>query len=162
MRLSEADVKKLGIVVDGNRARVTTPLRGTSFIHVQRSGGSRSFRQRTPVQRDPQQLIFDALIEVKRLEVRWEQENLIPGRKFRADIYLPASKVIVEMDGFKYHRSKDAFQSDRMRQNLFVEHGFHVLRFFARQVFHDIDAVVDQILRVHSHYRQDNNNELHT
>jgi very-short-patch-repair endonuclease len=162
MRLSEADVKRLGIIIEGDRARLTTPLRSPSHIAKKRSPEPTVRRQRTSPQRDPQQLIYEALIAVEGLEVCWEQDNLIPGRKFRADIYLPASKVIVEMDGFKYHRSKDAFQSDRMRQNLFVEHGFHVLRFFARQVFHDIDAVVDQILRVHSHYRQDNNNELHT
>jgi very-short-patch-repair endonuclease len=161
MRLSEADVKRLGIVIEGHRARVTAPLRSASHSADKQLSESAVRRQLTSPQRDPQQLIFNALVTMEGLEVCWEQDNLIPGRKFRADIYLPASKVIVEMDGFKYHRSKDAFQSDRMRQNLFVEHGFHVLRFFARQVFHDIDAVVDQILRVHLHYRQDNNNELH-
>ena len=39
------------------------------------------------------------------------------------------------MDGFAYHRSKDAFQKDRERQNLFAAEGYFVFRTFAKEVF---------------------------
>ncbi|GAB0154478.1 endonuclease domain-containing protein [Marinobacterium sp. BA1] len=161
MRFSEADIKRLGIVVEGNRAKVTTPYRRASHMSNEPSDNFAKFRQHTSSQSDPQQLLFDALIAIEGLNVCWEQKNLIPNRKYRADIYLPESQVIVEMDGFKYHRSKDAFQSDRMRQNLMVENGFHVLRFFTRQVFNELDMVITQILSVHQRYHQEKPHELY-
>ena len=84
---------------------------------------------------DPQTILYDAL--VKRLPagtVQWEVPNLIKGRQYRVDI-LVGGNIIVEMDGFAYHRSKDAFQSDRLRQNLFAAQGFYVFRTFAKEVF---------------------------
>lgn len=84
---------------------------------------------------DPQTILYDAL--VKRLPdgvVEWEVENLIEGRKYRVDI-LVGGRLIVEMDGFAYHRSKAAFQSDRVRQNLFAAKGYFVFRTFAKEVF---------------------------
>lgn len=161
MRLSEADAKRLGIVIEGNRAWIATPASGDARTPQTQRPPCPLPKSEASSHRDPQRMIFNALEAVENLNVCWERTGLIPDRKFRADIYLPASRVIVEMDGFQFHRSKDAFQSDRMRQNLFVEHGFHVLRFFARQVLKDIDAVVDQILRVHKRYSQDSTYELH-
>lgn len=84
---------------------------------------------------DPQTILYDAL--VKRLPddaVKWEVPNLISGRQYRVDI-LVGSNIIVEMDGFAYHRSKDAFQKDRERQNLFAAEGYFVFRTFAKEVF---------------------------
>lgn len=84
---------------------------------------------------DPQTILYDAL--VKRLgaeAVEWEVPNLIEGRQFRVDILISRS-VVVEMDGFQYHRSKTAFQKDRERQNLFAANGYVVFRTFAKEVF---------------------------
>lgn len=84
---------------------------------------------------DPQTILYDAL--VKRLPngaVKWEVPNLISGRQYRVDI-LVGSNIIVEMDGFAFHRSKDAFQKDRERQNLFAAEGYFVFRTFAKEVF---------------------------
>jgi len=84
---------------------------------------------------DPQTILYDAL--VKRLPedaVKWEVPNLIQGRQYRVDI-LVGKNIIVEMDGFAYHRSKDAFQKDRERQNLFAAEGYFVFRTFAKEVF---------------------------
>lgn len=103
-------------------------------------------RQRT----DPQEMIYRGLCSrLPGEDIRWEKMNLIPGRKSRADIFLPHSRLSVEMDGFQYHRSKSAFQSDRERQNLFAEEEIAVLRYYAAQVHGDLEAVIDQIERVH-------------
>lgn len=96
---------------------------------------------------DPQTILYDAL--VKRLpagSVQWEVPNLIKGRNFRADIVV-GDCILVEMDGFAYHRSKDAFQKDRERQNLFAAEGYFVFRTFAKEVF-DLarrDALVELV-----------------
>ena len=100
--------------------------------------------------RDPQRILHDALC--RRLPdeaIQYEAQGLIPGRRFRADIWIPRSRIAVEMDGFQYHRSKAAFQADRERQNLFAAQGITVLRYFARQVFRDLDSVIEQIAKVH-------------
>lgn len=96
---------------------------------------------------DPQTILYDAL--VKRLPdgvVQWEVPNLISGRQYRVDILVGRS-IIVEMDGFAYHRSKDAFQKDRERQNLFAAAGYFVFRTFAKEVFDmaSRDALVELV-----------------
>jgi hypothetical protein len=82
----------------------------------------------------PQKILFDDLCQRLPGIPQWEVTGLIPGRKFRADIFI-APSIVVEMDGFQFHRSKEAFQKDRMRQNLFVANGFKIIRVFAKQVF---------------------------
>jgi very-short-patch-repair endonuclease len=155
MRLSKEEAQNLGIVIDANgRASINRDVR-TNAVPSEKNGGvapssSRLRGNRNVVGRNPQRMIFDEVVaRLGRDQVVWEQRSLIPGRDFRADIFLPASMVVVEMDGFQYHRSKDAFQNDRVRQNLFVAQGYAVLRYFASQVFNDLAAVADQIERLH-------------
>lgn len=98
---------------------------------------------------DPQAVLTQALRQrLGDAAVLSEVRNLIPGRRYRADIAIPAAHLIIEFDGFQYHRSKVAFQKDRERQNLFVANGWRVLRFFNRQVRNDLDGVVEEILAV--------------
>lgn len=128
VRLSVEQAQRLGIIPPAARARCST-------------------REK---QRDPQRILYDALC--RRLpdeDIEYEALGLIPGRRFRADIWIPRSRIAVEMDGFQYHRSKAAFQADRERQNLFAAQGITVLRYFARQVFRDLESVIEQIAEVH-------------
>jgi hypothetical protein len=156
MRLTDAQAKALGIVIDGGRARVTKPSPATprKSADLQAEARAQLAKAASPGKgRDPQQMIFDALaLQHPDIERVWEAEGLVPGRRFRGDIYLPGSRVVVEMDGFAYHRSKEAFQKDRERQNLLVQHGYRVLRYYTRQVFNDLDAVVAQIADTHYAY----------
>jgi len=133
MRLSLAEARKIGLIPHSSE---------------------HSSRQSHPNDQTPQRMIYDAL--VRRLgepEVIYEASGLIPGRKYRADIYLPASRITVEMDGFQYHRSKSAFQKDRERQNLFALHGILVLRYFTRQAFRDLYGITDQVVQAHDSRR---------
>jgi len=87
---------------------------------------------------DPQIILFEALCERLPGLPELEKQGLVPGRRFRADIFI-APDIIVEFDGFRYHSSKSAFQKDRERENLMVAHGYRVFRAYAKQVF-DTDA----------------------
>lgn len=80
----------------------------------------------------PQRLLYEALCQELPGIPEWERTGLIPGRKYRADIFL-APDITVEMDGLTFHSSRDAFKADRMRSNLFVLHGYRVFRAFAKQ-----------------------------
>lgn len=101
----------------------------------------------------PQRIIFESLFALHSDQVCWEVSGLLPGKKYRADIYFPETRLIVELDGFQYHRSKSAFQSDRIRQNLLVQNGYTVLRYFTGQVYKSLDDVVEQINTVHNSLR---------
>lgn len=93
----------------------------------------KSTRSATKAKIDPQQILFAALC--KRLPglPESEREGLVPGRKFRADIFIPPN-IVVEMDGFAYHSSKSAFQKDRERENLFAVHGYRIFRTYTKEV----------------------------
>lgn len=80
----------------------------------------------------PQRLLYDALCKELPGIPEWERTGLIPGRKYRADIFL-APDITVEMDGLTFHSSREAFKADRMRSNLFVLNGYRVFRAFAKQ-----------------------------
>lgn len=98
---------------------------------------------------DPQAVLYQAICQRLGAErVRCEVAGLVPGRRYRADIVIAEARLVIEFDGFAYHRSREAFQKDRDRQNAFVAHGWRVLRFFNRQVLNDLDGVLDQVQRV--------------
>lgn len=142
-RLSIQEALSRGLIDASTATAMRTPKTGHGRTH-----GARKSRARAGV--DPQTMLYRSLLaELGPGDVAWEKKGLIPGRKYRVDIYLPASRLVIEFDGFQYHRSKAAFQKDRERQNLLISHGFHPLRFFAKQVFEDLDAVTAQIVSVH-------------
>lgn len=113
------------------------PQRSTVMVSLDESGRARKPLPGTDAYNDsatnPQKIIFDALCDLLPGRVEWEVKGLIPGRQFRADIRI--GRVVVEMDGFRFHKSKTAFQDDRDRQNIFVAHGFLPLRCYAAQAF---------------------------
>ena len=94
----------------------------------------------------PQRQLFDALRQRFPQEpLEWEASHLVPGRKFRADILIPRLRLIIELDGFAYHRSKSAFRSDRERQNLLVLHGYRVLRYTNKHVQSHLPEILDAL-----------------
>ncbi len=53
----------------------------------------------------------------------------LDGQLFHPDILFRRARVIVEFDGREVHNDPAKFLKDRERQNVFVEHGYLVLRF---------------------------------
>lgn len=84
----------------------------------------------------PQEQLFQALCERLPGLPEWEKKGLVPGRKFRADIFIPPN-VVVEMDGYQHHTAKKAYQKDRKRNNLFVLNGYRVFHAYTGQVRSD-------------------------
>ncbi|MBD3821640.1 MAG: DUF559 domain-containing protein [Thiotrichales bacterium] len=99
---------------------------------------------------NPQTLLFDALKQHLQ-EVQSEVKGLVPGKRYRADIYIPSSRIVIEFDGFKYHAlHKHGFQKTLERQNLFVKEGYTVLRYYYKQVKGEMDAVLAEIIETHN------------
>lgn len=135
LRITPAEALRRGWICDGD------PLVATA-------ARSRRARAASP-KVDPQDVLYQAICgRLGADRVRCEVPGLIPGRRYRADIVIEDARLVIEFDGFAYHRSREAFQKDRDRQNAFVAHGWRVLRFFNRQVLSDLDGVVEQVQQV--------------
>lgn len=61
------------------------------------------------------------------------------------DVLFAAARVVIEVDGFATHSSREAFQRDRSRQNDLVAAGYQVLRFTWDDVTRRPAAVVAQV-----------------
>jgi len=62
------------------------------------------------------------------------------------DLLFPRHRVVVEIDGFEAHGTREAFVVDRRRQNRLVAAGYVVLRFTWDDLTHRPDAVAAEIL----------------
>jgi very-short-patch-repair endonuclease len=71
----------------------------------------------------------------------YRQKNVA---EFIVDFYCPAAKLILEVDGGQHYEAKGR-EKDSRRDAYFSELGFTVLRFSDREVFKNIDGVLERI-----------------
>lgn len=64
------------------------------------------------------------------------------------DLVFPAAKLVVEIDGWAYHRDREQFERDRRRQNRLITSGWTVLRFTWADITRRPRAVVETITAV--------------
>jgi very-short-patch-repair endonuclease len=64
------------------------------------------------------------------------------------DFRWPAERLIVEIDGWQYHRSRRAFAADRARDRAALVTGWRVARFPADEVFADSVRVAAELRRL--------------
>ncbi|AJE32003.1 hypothetical protein B842_00735 [Corynebacterium humireducens NBRC 106098 = DSM 45392] len=78
--------------------------------------------------------------------LRVEQNVLLGGYYF--DILLPTARVIVEIDGFRYHSAerRETFVRDRWKANYATRHGYRVLRYSGSCVRHHPEEIVAQVV----------------
>ena len=62
-----------------------------------------------------------------------------------ADFLDPVRRLILEVDGYRTHGSRVAFQDDRTRQNVLVAHGYTVLRYTAHDVQTRLGSILDEV-----------------
>jgi very-short-patch-repair endonuclease/predicted transcriptional regulator of viral defense system len=63
---------------------------------------------------------------------RPESQAWVAG--LRVDFLFAQSRLVVETDGYRYHRSRRAFERDRERDAILARAGYRVLRFTHRQL----------------------------
>ncbi len=69
------------------------------------------------------------------------------GSTIEVDLAFPAERVVIELDGWRYHRSPESFRSDRSRDVELAALGWVVLRFTHADVDRRPRWVLDQIQR---------------
>ena len=82
-------------------------------------------------------------IRMKQLKDRqfYRQKNI---GNYIVDFYCPSAKVIVELDGGR-HYSQEGIRGDQVRDKYLESLGFIVLRFSDREVFKNIEGVLERI-----------------
>lgn len=73
----------------------------------------------------------------------------VGGRVFYADVAFPAQRLIIEFDGWSFHRSREDLDRDSWRQNLLMLAGWTVLR-YTRATLGDMPDQVRQYLKRHA------------
>jgi very-short-patch-repair endonuclease len=68
-------------------------------------------------------------------------ETQVRVGRYRVDFLWRAERLIVEVDGYRYHGGRVAFERDRARDNALTALGYEVLRFTHRQLTDDPAAV---------------------
>lgn len=71
---------------------------------------------------------------------------LVLGRE--ADAYWPAVRLVVELDGFVYHRHHAAFQRDRARDAALQAAGYHSVRVTHHRLDHEPATVLAELRRL--------------
>jgi very-short-patch-repair endonuclease len=69
----------------------------------------------------------------------------VAGHDFRLDLAYPEEKILLEGDGFGVHTERDAFETDRDRQNLLVLAGWLPLRFTWRMLVHSPSVAAQRV-----------------
>lgn len=64
---------------------------------------------------------------------------------FEVDAFWPGARLVVELDGFSYHRSRAAFERDRERDAALTLAGFRVLRITFRRLEREPKAVAETL-----------------
>jgi very-short-patch-repair endonuclease len=67
---------------------------------------------------------------------------------YEVDAYWPAAELVVELDGYAYHRSPEAFERDRARDIALAVAGLRVIRLTWRAVARDDAATAGAIRRL--------------
>jgi very-short-patch-repair endonuclease len=53
------------------------------------------------------------------------------------DFFWRSNRLVVETDGYQYHRGRVAFKDDHSRNLELLAHGYEVVRLSYEQVFHE-------------------------
>ena len=61
------------------------------------------------------------------------------------DAYWPDSRLVVELDGYEWHKTRKAFEEDRRRDAFLARYGIRVLRFTWRQLTRQPEVVGEAI-----------------
>lgn len=71
------------------------------------------------------------------------QCSALDGR-YRIDFALPEKKIGIELDGYAWHSSREAFTKDRERQRNLELNGWRIIRFSGSEIKNDAAACVRQ------------------
>jgi very-short-patch-repair endonuclease len=69
----------------------------------------------------------------------------VPVAGVEVDFLWPGARVVVELDGYAFHRDRAAFERDRVRDAKLQLAGYRVLRVTYRRLVEEADAVIAEV-----------------
>jgi very-short-patch-repair endonuclease len=152
--LSETELRT--VVHRGLRLRLTHTDRLLERFAAQRSRGRHGARKvhrilseldqdAALLESDLESMLLAVLIEAGLPAPKLQHWIRVAGQEYRADFAYPEHRVVIEGDGFGVHSARDAFESDRVRQNHLIVAGWRVLRFTWRQIVRQPEWVAAQV-----------------
>ncbi len=98
--------------------------------------------ERRGATRSPLEDLFVSLCKRHRLPVPTVNALLLD---LEVDALWASHRLVVELDGFAYHRHRAAFENDRARDAALQSAGYRVVRFTHRRLVAEPDAVAEQL-----------------
>jgi very-short-patch-repair endonuclease len=133
------DVRELQHLVDehprrpGTSAVRTALARAAAWHGITRSELEERFRN----------LVVNAELPMPVLNCRIDLDSMV----IEADAVWREQRVLVELDGYAFHRTSAAFERDRARDRAAVAAGWRVIRITWRQLADDPDGVIRDLRR---------------
>ena len=91
-----------------------------------------------------EQLLWQRLRRKQILGLQFYRQK--PVLNFIVDFYCPAASLVIECDGGQ-HYTAEGLEADRARDQALAQLGLNVLRFDNRQIFTEIDGVIELIFQ---------------
>jgi very-short-patch-repair endonuclease len=119
--------------------------------HIQRARGRRgiaALRQLLSLERGPALTRSEAerrLLRLVRAAALPEPEANVRIHRMEVDFLWRRQRVVVEVDGFRYHSNGRAFERDRERDATLVASGYVVLRVTWRQLVRNPETVIARV-----------------
>ena len=73
---------------------------------------------------------------------------------FETDFHWPEHRLVVEVDGYEFHKEREQFEEDRRRGMIHAAAGYTVIRVSASQVMHTPDLVVAAVRQASANHAQ--------
>lgn len=99
---------------------------------------------RTELERRFVKIVLDAGLPAPRTN----ESPLIAGRLRELDAHWPEHKIAVELDSWRFHRTRERFESDRARDAALSAAGWTPIRFTWRRLTDNPEGVVDELSRL--------------
>ena len=98
----------------------------------------------SPLEADALTLLSDAGLPIPMLQYIVEHRGSIVGR---LDLAYPSQRVGIELDGFRFHDTRDSFDAERARGNEFQAMGWRILRITSKHLVQNPDDVLTWVRR---------------
>lgn len=71
-----------------------------------------------------------------------------PIFNYRADFAIPDCRILIEIDGYDYHSSREQLTADSRRQRALTAAGWTVVRFTGREIYAGAAACVREVEQI--------------
>lgn len=139
LRRSYEEADRLGLLHRGELERICQLGVGRRGIPVLRQLMA---EERSGATRSPLEDVFGTLCKRHRLPLPAVNARLLG---FEVDALWARQRLVVELDGFAFHRHRAAFERDRARDAALQAAGYRVVRFTHRRLEQDPAAVAGQL-----------------